>query len=190
MAEPNEDFRGLMDRVRSGSEEAAREMFDRYSGHIARVVRRRLSQQMRSQYDSVDFLQAVWASFFALPANRFEFTRTEELLGFLSRMACNKVIDAVRRRGTQKEGAGREQPVAGGAPNPDEMPLHQPTPSQEVIAEERWQRLLEGEEAPKRQVLEMLRLGHSYGSISRATGLDPKTIQRFLRRLFEREDRL
>ena len=58
--EKAEDF-GMpwMERVRSGSEEAAREMFDRYSGHIALVVRRRLDQRMRSQYDSLDFLQAV-----------------------------------------------------------------------------------------------------------------------------------
>ena len=45
MSLPEDEFRRLMARVRAGSEEAARELLDRYSGHISRVVRRRLHRR-------------------------------------------------------------------------------------------------------------------------------------------------
>ena len=53
----------LMRSVREGSEDAARMLFDRYAPHIRRVVRRKLHQKLRPQFDSVDFVQDVWASF-------------------------------------------------------------------------------------------------------------------------------
>ena len=190
MAEADDDFRNLMDRMRSGSDEAARELFDRYSGHISRVVRRKLAQQMRRQYDSLDFLQAVWASFFALSPTEYRFERTEELIGFLSAMAYNKVIDVVRRRTSLKSTEQRDRPIGRrSVERREERTRPQPTPSQEVIAEERWHRMLAGQPPTFRRALEMLRVGHSYRSIATATGLPPKAIQRFLKRLLEREDR-
>jgi RNA polymerase sigma-70 factor (ECF subfamily) len=182
-----DDFRSLMERVRSGSDEAARELFDRYSGHVARVVRRRLHARLRTQYDSLDFLQAVWASFFTAPLHR-ALERPEDLIGYLSRMACNKVVDANRRRfGAQKEDARRERsleaPEGGwGA----EVSARQPTPSQVAIAEESWEKMLEGQPAPLRRALVMLRQGHTYRDIAAEVGLHPKALQRFLQKLMER----
>src|ERR1700722_19418366 len=135
MREVEDDFRVLMERVRTGSDEAAREVFDRYSGHISRVVRRQLHQRLRSQYDSLDFLQAVWASFFALPPDQYRFHRSEDLIGFLSRMAYNKVVDVARRRfAVRKDNVNREQPVAGQDDRPPDVPATQATPSQEGTA--------------------------------------------------------
>src|SRR5260370_21457217 len=111
MSLPEDDFRQLMTRVRAGSEEAARELFDRYSGHISRVVRRRLHSRLRTQYDSLDFLQAVWASFFAVPLEEYTFDHPEDLVRFLARMAYNKVVDVTRRRfGTVKHNINSERP--------------------------------------------------------------------------------
>jgi RNA polymerase sigma-70 factor (ECF subfamily) len=181
------DFRGLMERVQSGSDEAARELFDRYSGHVARVVRRRLHPRLRTQYDSLDFLQAVWASFFTSPLHRV-LERPEDLVGYLSRMACNKIMDANRRRfGAQKADARRERSLAApdGGPGP-EVSARQPTPSQLAIAEESWEKLLKGQPPTLRRALEMLRQGHTYRDIADEVGLHPKALQRFLQKLMER----
>ena len=178
MAEHAGDFQLLMQRLRDGDDEAARELFDHYRRHLSIIVRNRLAARYRNQYDSLDFLQAVWASFFALSPEDYRFEKPDDLKAFLSRLACNKVIDAVRRRQSRKQGAERERPIIDD--QSEALPDDRPTPSQEVIAEERWQELLAGLDGQHRRALEMLRLGHSYGSVSRATGLHPKAIQRWL----------
>src|SRR5258708_36761050 len=93
-----QEFESLMQRLREGSQEAGRELFELYGPHILYVVRRRLTSKLRSQFDSMDFTQAVWASFFALPQANYSFSSPKELMSFLITMARNKVIDSIRQR--------------------------------------------------------------------------------------------
>ncbi|NOX55263.1 MAG: sigma-70 family RNA polymerase sigma factor, partial [Planctomycetes bacterium] len=86
------EFAQLMQRVKAGSNQAARELLDRYGDHILRAIRRRLGRRMRSQFDSVDFLQATLASFCAHPSWLSRFDRPDALIKFLARVATNKVI--------------------------------------------------------------------------------------------------
>lgn len=51
------EFSLLMARVQSGDQQAATEVVQRYGEAILRVVRRRLDQRLRPEYDSIDFLQ-------------------------------------------------------------------------------------------------------------------------------------
>ena len=80
MVEPENDFKALMKGVRSGSQEAAWRLIDLYAGHIRRVVRRTIDRRLRSQFDSVDFVQLVWASFFRQPAQTLSFETSNDLL--------------------------------------------------------------------------------------------------------------
>src|SRR5262249_44175004 len=63
MDEEVQEFAALMQRLAGGSQEAARELYDRYGPHIRRVVRRRLIPALRPKFDSIDFEQDVWKSF-------------------------------------------------------------------------------------------------------------------------------
>src|SRR5581483_2343423 len=58
-------FAELMDEVRLGSHEAAEELWRRYGPYVVHVVRRSLHHRLRARFDSQDFAQAAWASFFA-----------------------------------------------------------------------------------------------------------------------------
>jgi RNA polymerase sigma-70 factor (ECF subfamily) len=181
----SERFAQLMERVRSGCRAAAQELFDSFSGHILRVVRRKLHQRMRTQYDSVDFAQAVWASFFAVPPERFTFDNPDALAGFLAQVASNKVAEAYRRRVlTTKRDLNREVPLGREEiEKPAKTIDSQPTPSQVAMANERWERLLEGQPPHYRRILEMLRQGHTYREVADRLGLHPKLIQRLIRKL-------
>jgi RNA polymerase sigma factor (sigma-70 family) len=186
MTDEATDFRRLMDRVRTGCPDAARELFDKYGGHVRRVVRRRLHQRLRPQFDSTDFTQAVWASFFATPAERFAFDTPDALVAFLAGMAVHKVTDAYRRRvRTAKCNARREEPMptdgVGGADAPRDR--RQPTASQVAVANEEWERLLEGQPAHYRLALELLRRGFTQAETAARLGMDPKQIRRLLQRL-------
>jgi RNA polymerase sigma factor (sigma-70 family) len=194
MSTPTTEFEQLMERVRSGCPRGAQEVFDRYSDHIRRVIRRRLNQRLRPQYDSVDFNQSVWASFFQIPPEQYTFATPDDLIAFLSRLALNKVVDETRKRlQTRKHGVGREQsldtpPPPGFDELPDEPPGRQPTPSQLAIAEEHWVQMLRGQGPRERRVLEMLRQGHTHQEIAEQVGTHPKVIQRLLKKLLQRLD--
>ena len=86
-----------MERVRAGCPDAAKEVCSRYGGHIRIIVRRRLHQRMRRCYDSIDFLQDVWASFFSGPLGQYDFNDPQLLVKYLSDLAVHKVTDEYRR---------------------------------------------------------------------------------------------
>src|SRR5713226_1526015 len=109
MPRTDEEFHALMQKVVAGSAEAAQELFREYGPYLLHAIRRRMSKRIRSKFDSMDFAQDVWASFFAQPLARRSFGSPEELVAFLTALAENKVIDAVRQRmGTQKHTINRE----------------------------------------------------------------------------------
>ena len=188
---PEDEFRRLMERVRSGCPDAVREVCSRYGGHIRIIVRRRLHRRMRPQFDSVDFLQDVWTSFFAGP-DKYDFDDPQALVKYLSDLAYHKVTDEYRRRfRSRKYDVRREQPLETMGPKPGEPldpPVRDPTPSQLAIANERWERLIDGQPNRARLVLDMLRLGYTHAEIAERTGLHLKVIQRLVHKLAKRPD--
>jgi RNA polymerase sigma-70 factor (ECF subfamily) len=188
MLDGREEFEAMMARVRSGCPDAAQAVFDRFSPHVRRVVRRHLARRLRRQYDSIDFLQAVWASFFTIPVDRYTFDSPDDLVNFLARIAANKVIEAFRNRyRTLKNDINRERSIEA-APIASEPRCPGPSPSQLAIAEERWALLLHNQPPGRRRVLELLRQGHTLTEAAEQTGVHPKVIQRLLRKLNGRAD--
>jgi RNA polymerase sigma factor (sigma-70 family) len=189
MDEEKHEFEQLMQRVGAGSQDAARELFERYGHHVRRVVRKMLQHRLRRRYDSADFTQSVWASFFQVPAENYSFPTPESLVAFLSQIACNKVLEVTRKRlGTSCHNMEREQSLD--TPHPEQggnvgeaLHARQASPSQYVIADERWQRMIRGLPPGHRRVLELLRDGHSHVEIAEKLGVDRKVIQRLLEHL-------
>jgi RNA polymerase sigma-70 factor (ECF subfamily) len=171
-----------MRRVRAGSPDAVQDLFVRYSDDVRRVVRSRLHRRLRSRYDSLDFVQSVWASFLQIPADRYTFDSPDDLVGFLARVAYNKVVEVFRQHFQAKRDVSREEGVA----EADEVRDPRPTPSQVLIAEEHWERLLRNQPPHYRHILELLRQGYSHVEIADRLGLNPKLIQRLLHKLTQR----
>ena len=110
MSDRDSEFRQALELACSGSEEAFCELVERFGPHIKRVVRHRLHHRMRSKFDSVDFVQMVWASFFADRQRLANIHKPEDLLRYLVTMARNKVIEESRRRMKhQKHNVNRER---------------------------------------------------------------------------------
>jgi RNA polymerase sigma-70 factor (ECF subfamily) len=186
MFDGREEFRAMMAEVRAGCPRAAQAVFERFNPHVRRVVRRHLAHRLRRQYDSVDFLQAVWASFFTTPLQRYTFENPDELVNFLARVAANKVVEVFRNRyRTLKNDIEREAPIDEGKAEPVGR---DPSPSQMAIAEEHWALLIHNQPPCRRRVLELLRQGHTLGEAAAQTGVHPKVIQRLLRKLSKRAD--
>jgi RNA polymerase sigma-70 factor (ECF subfamily) len=185
----DDDFAALMERVRQGCPEAIREMLHRYGGHIRAVVRRQLHQRLRPQFDSLDFQQDVWASFFSGDLDRYHFNRPEALVRYLSKIAYNKVVEVFRQKlQTDMHDVNRERSL-------DELHFDEvasqvtarhPSPSQVAMANEKWQRLLQRQPEHHRRMLELLRQGYTHVEIAHKLHVDPKMVQRFLHSLKER----
>lgn len=174
------EFKSLLRDVQAGDQESARRLYDLYHCHVLRVVRRKLHHRLRSQFDSADLLQSVWASFFAIPAERHVFTTAEELIDFLSAVAANKTTELFRKKmQTHKRDLNREEQLEDAAA----PAAVQPTPSQIVLADELWKKMRLGRSPDVRELLDLRRDGHTVKEIAARMGVHPKTIQRHLRRV-------
>lgn len=184
MSSTRNEFELLMERFRRGDPEAGRELFERYGKAIQMVVRYRMDPRMRSQFDSLDFAQDVWASFFRDPAGNYAFQTPQELMAFLTRVVHHKMIDAYRKRCRHSKKSGRT--FLRSQSYVDKQPARQPTPSQVAIGEEEWRRLLKNQSPKIQRALEMLRDGYTRREIAEQLDLHPKKIQRLIKRLNDR----
>lgn len=184
MSEDQEDFTALMRGIREGSEEAAQQLVERYGPHILRVVRKRLHPKMRSKFDSLDFQQDVWASFFAEQSQK-TFDRPEALAAFLAAMARNKVLMAVRqRRQIQKYNVDREHSLDGSAAcEARDVAGPDPTPSQLAVAQEKWDQLLKGHPPRYQRILNLLRQGYTQVQIAQELGVSDRMVRRVIQKL-------
>ncbi len=178
-------FRELMRRVQGGSEDAAWEVFDRYGGFIRRAVRRILKPQLRSKFDSIDFVQCVWLSFFRVRERADRFERPQHLIKFLAGMARNKVqLEARKRMTTEKHDIGREVPFGDslGEDGP-RIAASQLEPVDAAIAREQWEQMLQDQPPHYRRIIELKLQGYTCAEIGKILALDAQTIRRFLKKL-------
>lgn len=174
-----------MDRIRDGSQDAVWELVSTYGSYVERVIRRRLSHGLRSKYDTGDFIQAVWASFF-LDRDRFDrFKDADELVGFLIGIARNKLLQESRRRyGTLKSDVRREESLDDARQREDGAFVgRDASPSQWAIARERWASIMNGQTPQHQRVIELRIAGATFEEIGRQLAINEKTARRVIERL-------
>jgi RNA polymerase sigma factor (sigma-70 family) len=185
MSPPDSDFRELMEQVRNGSEEAAWHLVECYGERVRRAVRRSLNRRLRSKFDSLDFVQLVWSSFFRTRNGLDRFGRPEELAAFLVTMARNKVGMEVRRRLlTARYNVNRERSLDGkGSDALQDLTDREPPPLDTLIARERWERIMEHQPGHYRQIVELRLQGNTHREIADRLGVAECTVRRFLKKL-------
>jgi len=174
------DIRELLTRIKNGDDEAARELLNRYESKVRLVVRRQLPRLLRSRFDSIDFLQSVWGSFFhRILTGPNDLNEEDNLIAFLAWAARNKVIDEYRRAATQKQDINREErlEIKG---NTESALGTGDTPSQLAQAHETYDRLRDLLPADRRIILELKAAGYSCKEIGDRVGLSERTVQRVL----------
>jgi RNA polymerase sigma factor (sigma-70 family) len=183
------EFMQLLQEIAAGSEAAAREQAARkflaeYGNHILRIIRRRLDRKLRSKFDSMDFMQDVWASFFAEPPHPEAFASPESFLGYLSAMARNKVADATRYGMSQRRTVNRENSLEGSARFLVQgIQGAEPTPSEVAVAKEYRTGIL-GDTTPSQEnMVRMLELGYTHEQVAENLGLNVKQVQRLVQKL-------
>jgi RNA polymerase sigma factor (sigma-70 family) len=184
MSERNPEFSNLMMRILEGDKDAASELYFLYGPHILKAVRRRLHPKLRSKFDSLDFVQDVWASFFRrIPEGR-NFAGPEELILFLATMARNKVVQTVRARMLrEKHNVNREVPPEQFPQGIDGFFANQKTPSEAFMDREAWDQFLKKQPLAYRRIFLLLREGKSSSTIADELGISQRTVNRVLRKI-------
>lgn len=184
MSSADANFAALMEAVRDGSDDAARELLNRYGRQLQRVIRRRMKRQLRTKYDSDDVAQAVWASFFAHRSLVMRFTRPAALIQFLARVTSNKLITETRRLTAQKRGPGIETANTRSG----ELICASPRPSEIAVSRETWRRLVEGLPDLHRRILELRAGNATQKEIAAEMGVSSRTVRRVLAKVLRRLD--
>jgi RNA polymerase sigma-70 factor (ECF subfamily) len=189
---PNEpDISDLIARAKAGDETAIGEFLTRFEPEVRIMVRGRLPRMLRTQFDSMDFVQAVWQSFFAdLRSSSQQFENVHHLRGFLAGVARNKVYEEHRRlTRTKKHALAREQSLyvrRGSREVELALISPEPTASQAVQASDRLAQLVARCSPLEVQVITLRRQEMTFDEIARRTGVSERSVRRIIDEARER----
>ena len=189
---PNEpDISDLIARAKAGDETAIGEFLTRFEPEVRIMVRGRLPRMLRTQFDSMDFVQAVWQSFFAdLRSSSRQFENVLHLRGFLAGVARNKVYEEHRRlTRTKKHALAREQSLyvrRGSREVELALISPEPTPSQAVQASDRRAQLVAGCSPLEAQVITLRHQEMTLHEIAKRTGRSERSVRRIIDEARER----
>jgi RNA polymerase sigma-70 factor (ECF subfamily) len=149
------------------------------------MVRARLPRRLRPRFDSLDFVQAVWQSFFTTPEGTpRDFDSPAHLRGFLKGVVRNKVHEEHRRlTRTAKHDVAREEPLyvaRGDREVPREVRSPGPSPSETVQADDRWAQLTAGFGPREIHVLQLRRQGLTHAEVARRAGMHERSVRRII----------
>jgi RNA polymerase sigma factor (sigma-70 family) len=173
-------FSELMEQVRLGSHEAAEELWRQYGPYVVHVVRRSLHHRLRPRFDSQDFAQAAWASFFADLPKAPQLDSPAALVGFLSRIARNKVIVEHRRLHGPERNIKRQRRMREPASNKRYVDPKLPTPSQQAAAEDIVEQVTADQPPLYGRVVQMRLDGMGTVEIARQENTTTRTVRRVL----------
>jgi RNA polymerase sigma-70 factor (ECF subfamily) len=180
------ELQAFLARIKAGDEDAARELLSRYEAQVRLVVRRQLPRLLRARFDSLDFLQSVWGSFFRrMGAGPSEFEDPKNLVAFLARAARNKVIDEYRRASSLRGDVRLEESLSAGAYAFD-LRDESDTPSEVAQARETLDRLRDLLPEERRNILDLKAEGFTNHEIAGRLGISERTVRRALHDLRRR----
>ena len=170
----------LLERLNSGDDTAAEQVFVAYEPFLRRVVRRMLPGTLRPKFDSIDVVQSVWGDVLSgFRGGELQFHSAAQLRAFLVKATHNRFIDRVRQHRT----AARLERPLGVASADSHPPARVPRASEVAQATELWERLLAACAAEHRPILQLRRDGFSLNEIAARTSLHEGSVRRILRGL-------
>jgi RNA polymerase sigma-70 factor (ECF subfamily) len=183
-------FDDLMARLRTGDNDAATQVFNRFANRLIELARRRLNPQIRQKLDPEDVLQSVFRSFFVHQAAG-QITGLESwdnlwaLLVVITMRKCGRRIEYFRSasRDVQRE---IPPPLSSDESSSDSgTSSDEPTPSEAAMLTETVEQLMNGLEGRHRDILSLSLQGYTVREISVQVSCTERTAYRVLKRVKE-----
>jgi len=192
----NDSFPELMDRLRSGEDEAAREVFARFAARLVGLARRHLDGRLAVKVDPEEVVQSAYKSFFirhregTLAAGNWD-----GLWGVLTMITLRKCADRAAYYRAGKRDVARE--VAGAADDSGpgaaaEIALdREPKPEEAAVLAETVEALFRAVDDPdERAILELSLQGFTAAEISESLGRAERSVRRLRERIRKRLERM
>jgi RNA polymerase sigma factor (sigma-70 family) len=167
----------LLDKLSSGDDAAAEEVFRAYEPYLRVVVRRMLPANMRPKFDSVDVVQSVWADVLRrFRDGGYRFSSANQLRAFLVKATRNRFIDRAR----QNRAAVQHQQSLEATHAGDRLEASADQPSELAQADDLWAQMMALCPPAHHRLLELKRQGCSLAEIAQQTGLHESSVRRIL----------
>jgi RNA polymerase sigma-70 factor, ECF subfamily len=195
MAE-EESFAELMDRLRSGEDEAARAVFARYASRLVGLARRHLDGRLAVKVDPEDVVQSAYKSFFIRQRNgTLEIGNWDGLWGVLTMITLRKCADRAAFYRAGKRDVARELVVKSDDSTADaaaDIAIdREPSPEEAAVLAETVESLFQAVDDPdERAILELSLQGFTASEISESLGRAERSVRRLRERVRKRLERM
>jgi len=187
-------FRGLILRLRSGEDAAAREVFEQFAGRLIALTRRQFNQLLARKVDPEDVVQSAFKSFFVRHRDgKVEVGDGGGLWNLLTLITVRKCADRAEYFRADRRDAAREAtgPESNSHPDPVWAVLdREPRPEEAVILTETVERLFRDLTPHERPILELSLQGYTVPEISEQLGRAERSVRRLRERIRKRLERL
>jgi RNA polymerase sigma-70 factor (ECF subfamily) len=175
----------LIDLWRSGDQDAARQIADRYFGRLLLLARRRISQRLASRVDPEDIVQSALRTFLMrVKEGQFVFQKQDDLGKLLLRITLHKTLRQVAFHKAAKRDPNAETSQSSHH-NAQLMAVldNEPTPEAAAAFHDQLERFLSKLDPQTAQIIRMRLEGYTNDEIARKLGLK---YDRKIRRAIER----
>jgi RNA polymerase sigma-70 factor (ECF subfamily) len=193
-APADDDFRGLLHRLRSGEDAAAREVFERFAGRLIALARGQFNQLLARKVDPEDVVQSAFKSFFVRHREgKLAVADGGGLWNLLTLITLRKCADRAAYFQADRRDAAREAtgPASEDRPHPTLAALdREPRPEEAVILAETVEHLFRDLSVHEYPILELSLQGYTVPEISEQLGRAERSVRRLRERIRKRLERL
>jgi len=184
---PDPSFDALMNRLQAGDQDAAVQIFDRFTRRLIGLARAHLDTLIRQKVDPEDVVQSVYKSFFhRFAEGEFDIASWGSLWGLLAVITVRKCGHCIEYFQSERRDVRAEAPLprfTDGSASSWDVLASDPTPSQAAMLAETVADLMRTLDERNRQIV-MLRLqGYQFAEIAELAGCTERTVQRVLKRV-------
>lgn len=173
----NDPLNSLLEKLVSGDDAAASEVFIKYEPYLRMVVRKNLTPSLRTKFDSMDIVQSVWADLVhGFREAGWRFVDVQHLQAFLVQLTKHRFIDRLRRHKTalarerHDNQSGWENALLANDPRPDDL----------AQVDDLWKSIMKLCPPEHREILQMKRDGALNADVAARTGLHEGSVRRIL----------
>ena len=190
---PDQSVVELMGRLRSGEDDAARELFVRFTGRLVGLARRHLDARLAVKVDPEDVVQSAYKSFFVRQREgSLEVGTWDGLWGLLTLITLRKCADRAEHYRAGKRDVAREvaPPAADSAADTPGL-TREPSPEEAAILAETVEALFRAvDDADERAILELSLQGCTAPEIAERLGRAERSVRRLRERIRKRLERM
>jgi len=170
----------LLNRWRSGDEDAARELFQIYEERLLGLARQRISQRFGSRLDPEDVVQSVFRTFFTRSKEgKFQVEKADDVWKLLARITVHKTFRQIAFHRAAKRNVNMEK-AQGDDPQDYVLSLLDRGPTPEMANQflDQVEHLVNRLSPNHREILELRMQGYKDVEIAKKLNVSDRTIRR------------